>query len=110
MFNKDSLSGLLQQAQKMQESMQEAQNKLLALEVQGEAGAGLVKIKMRGDKSVLKVEIDPSVMNDKEMLEDLIAAAFNDTQKKLDKHSAKEMSKLTGGLPTYMLKDFKLPF
>jgi DNA-binding YbaB/EbfC family protein len=110
MFNKDSLSGLLQQAQKMQESMQEAQKKLTALEVQGNAGAGLVKIKMRGDKSVLKVDIDPSVMNDKDMLEDLIAAAFNDTQKKLDKHSADEMSKLTSGLPTDMLKDFKLPF
>lgn len=110
MFNKESLTGLLQQAQKMQESMQEAQNKLSNLELEGESGAGMVKITMKGDKTTVKVKIDPSVMNDKEMLEDLIAAAFNDTVKKLDKYSSEEMGKLASGLPSELLKGFKLPF
>jgi DNA-binding YbaB/EbfC family protein len=110
MFNKESLSDLLQQAQKMQESMQETQNKLSNLQVEGESGAGMVKITIKGDKTVVKVSIDPSVMDDKDMLEDLIAAAFNDTIKKLDKYSSEEMGKLTSGLPSDLLKGFKLPF
>ena len=110
MFNKDNLLGLLQQAQKMQESMQEAQSKLSSLEIWGESGAGLVKIKIRGDKTVLKVDIDSTIMDDKDMLEDLIVAAFNDSIKKLDKHSSDEMGKLTSGIPSDLLKGFKLPF
>ena len=79
MFGKGGLGGLMKQAQQMQEKMQKMQEEIAQLEVTGESGAGLVKITINGAHNCRRIEIDPSLMeDDKEMLEDLIAAAFND--------------------------------
>ncbi len=106
---KGGMGNLMKQAQKMQEQMQKAQEELANAEVQGEAGAGLVKITMNGRHDVKRVEIDDAVMSeDKEMLEDLLAAAVNDAVRKIEQRNQEEMGKLTGGmnLPAGM----KLPF
>ena len=99
MFNKGGISQMMQQMQKMQEKLQQAQDKLVLLEVTGEAGAGMVKIMMTCSNDVKKVEIDPSVMDDKEMLEDLIVAAYNDATRKAKEVSQSEMGGLTAGIP-----------
>ena len=79
MFGKGGLGGLMKQAQQMQEKMQKMQEEIAQLEVTGESGAGLVKITINGAHNCRRIDIDPSLMeDDKEMLEDLIAAAFND--------------------------------
>jgi len=106
---KGGMGNLMKQAQKMQEQLQEAQAKLAEAEVTGESGAGLVKVTMNGRHDVKRVELDDSVMEeDKEMLEDLLAAAVNDAVRKIESNSQEQMSKMTSGmgLPPGM----KLPF
>ncbi len=106
---KDGLGNLMKQAQKMQEDMQKAQEELKSLEVVGQAGGELVKVVMTGKHEVRKVEINDSLLkDDKDMLEDLIAAAMNDASNKIEKLTKEQMSGLTGGfnLPAGM----KLPF
>ena len=88
MFNKGQLAGLMKQAQAMQENLKKAQEELAFIEVTGEAGSGLVKILMTCKHEVKRVSIDASLMtDDKEMLEDLIAAAFNDAARKAEETS-----------------------
>ena len=107
---KNQLGDLMQQAQKMQEKMQEAQQKLSELEVTGESGAGLVKIVLTGKHEARRLSIDPSLMadNDQEMLEDLIVSAINDAVRKVESESKESMANMTAGLP--LPAGFKLPF
>ena len=110
MFNKGQLAGLMKQAQAMQENLKKAQEELTFIEVTGEAGSGLVKILMTCKHEVKRVSIDASLMtDDKEMLEDLIAAAFNDAARKAEETSEAKMGKLTGGMPG-LPGGMKLPF
>ena len=97
---KGNIAGLMQQAQKMQQEMQKAQEELANLEVTGEAGGGLVKVTLTGKPEMRGIKIDPSLIDpeESEVLEDLIAAAFNDAKVKVEHHMQEEMSKLTGGL------------
>jgi nucleoid-associated protein EbfC len=108
MFNKGAMGNMMQQAQKMQEKLRKEQEEIARMEVEGAAGAGMVKVTMTGKHDVKRVHIDPSVMDDKEMLEDLIAAAINDAVRKLEAVTAERMGALTAGmgLPGGM----KLPF
>ncbi len=108
MFNKGAMGNMMQQAQKMQEKLRKEQEEIARMEVEGAAGAGMVKITMTGKHDVKRVHIDASVMDDKEMLEDLIAAAMNDAVRKLETVTAERMGALTAGmgLPGGM----KLPF
>ena len=109
MSMKGGLGDLMQQAQEMQSKMQSMQDELANAEVQGESGAGLVKITMTGRHDVKRVEIDPSLMTeDKEVLEDLIAAALNDAVRRVEKSQKDKMSNLTAGMP--LPPGFKLPF
>ena len=106
---KGGMGNLMKQAQKMQEQMQKAQEALADAEVSGESGAGLVKVVMNGRHDVKKVDIDDSVMTEeKELLEDLLAAAVNDAVRKIEQNNQEQMSKMTAGmgLPPGM----KLPF
>jgi DNA-binding YbaB/EbfC family protein len=101
----------MQQAQKMQETFQKAQEELANTEVLGEAGGGLVKISMNGKKEVLRVTIDDSLLaNDRDMLEDLVAGAVNDAVRRVNKLKQEKLSGLTGGLGLELPQDFKLPF
>jgi len=110
MFNKGQLAGLMKQAQAMQENLKKAQEELAFIEVTGEAGSGLIKILMTCKHEVKRVSIDASLMtDDKEMLEDLIAAAFNDAARKAEETSEAKMGKLTGGMPG-LPGGMKLPF
>ncbi len=110
MFNKGQLAGLMKQAQAMQENLKKAQDELAFIEVTGEAGSGLVKILMTCKHEVKRVSIAPSLMtDDKDMLEDLIAAAFNDAARKAEEASEAKMGKLTGGMPG-LPGGLKLPF
>ena len=107
MFNKGQLSGLMKQAQAMQENLKKAQEELAHVEVTGESGSGLVKVLMTCKHDVKRITIDPSLLaDDKDMLEDLVAAAFNDAVRKASETSEAKMSKLTAGLPPGL----KLPF
>jgi DNA-binding YbaB/EbfC family protein len=107
MFNKGQLSGLMKQAQAMQENLKKAQDELAFVEVTGESGSGLVKVLMTCKHDVKRIAIDPSLLtDDKDMLEDLVAAAFNDAVRKAAETSEAKMSKLTAGLPAGL----KLPF
>ncbi len=108
MLNKGGIANLMKQAQKMQENMQKAQEELANLEVEGQSGAGAVKIVMTCKHDVKRVTIDPSVMDDKEMLEDLIAAALNDANRRAEQTSQERMGALTAGLP--LPPGMKLPF
>ena len=106
---KGGMGNLMKQAQKMQEQMAKAQEELARAEVTGESGAGLAKVTMTGRHDVKRVELDDSVMQeDKEMLEDLLAAAVNDAVRKIEQNSQEHMAKMTSGmgLPPGM----KLPF
>lgn len=106
---KAGLGGLLKQAQKMQEDMKLAQERLAQEEVTGEAGGGMVKVTMNGQHQVKRVEIDPSVMgDDKEMLEDLVTAAVNAASQRVAERAKESMSELTSGLP--LPPGMKLPF
>jgi DNA-binding YbaB/EbfC family protein len=106
---KNPIANLMQQAQKMQESLKKAQEELAEAQVQGESGGGLVKVTMTGKRIVLKVEIDESlVKDDRDMLEDLVAAAVNDAVNKVAALKQEKMAGLTGGMDLPM--GFKLPF
>lgn len=106
---KDGLGNLMKQAQKMQEDMQKAQEELKSLEVVGQAGGELVKVVMTGKHEVRKVEINDSLLkDDKDMLEDLIAAAMNDASNKIEKLTKEQMFGLTSGLN--LPAGMKLPF
>ena len=106
---KNALGNIMQQAQKMQEDFQKAQEELAAMEVRGESGGGLVKILMTGKREVRKISIDDSLVgDDKDMLEDLVAAAINDAVHKVSKMKKEKMSSLTAGMP--IPPGFKMPF
>jgi hypothetical protein len=107
MFNKGQLAGLMKQAQAMQDNLKKAQDELAFVEVTGEAGGGMVKVTMTCKHEVKRVQIDPGLLTDeKDMIEDLVAAAFNDASRKAEATSQEKMGKLTAGLPAGM----KLPF
>ena len=106
---KNQLAGLMKQAQQMQENMQRAQEELARTEVEGQSGAGMVKIVMTCRHDVKRVTIDPSLLgDDKEMLEDLVAAAFNDANRKVEQTVQQKLSSVTGGLA--LPPGLKLPF
>jgi DNA-binding YbaB/EbfC family protein len=93
------LSGLMKQAQQMQENMKKLQDQLRTTEVEGQSGAGMVKVIMTCGHDVKRVTIDPSLLaDDKEMLEDLVAAAMNDAARKVEATVQEKMAALTGGL------------
>ncbi|TDQ51375.1 YbaB/EbfC family nucleoid-associated protein [Permianibacter aggregans] len=103
------MGNLMKQAQEMQARMQKAQQEIAQMEVTGEAGAGLVKITMTGKHDVRRVELDDSLMQeDKEMLEDLLAAAVNDAVRKVESTTSAKMNSLTAGMP--LPPGFKMPF
>jgi nucleoid-associated protein EbfC len=105
-----NLSGLMKQAQQMQEKMQEMQAKLEGLEIEGVAGAGLVTMTLNGKGDLRRIKIDPKIIDpaDTEMLEDLIVAAHADAKRKIEAAAAEEMQKVTGGLQ--LPPGMKLPF
>jgi len=106
---KGGIGNLMKQAQKMQEDMQRAQAELAKAEIVGESGGGMVKITMNGRHEVLRVTIDDSLIgDDKEMLEDLVAAACNDAVHRIEEHTKEQMSGLTAGLN--LPPGIKLPF
>ena len=105
---KGGLGGLMKQAQMMQENMKKAQEQLAQIEVEGQAGAGVVKVTMTCAHDVRRVSIDPSVMDDREMLEDLVAAAVNDAVRKGEALSQEKMAGFTAGLN--LPPGIKLPF
>ena len=105
---KGNLAGLMQQAKKMQEELQKAQEELAKLTVTGEAGGGLVKVTMTGKHAVRRVEIDPSLLDDREMLEDIVAAAINDAVNRVASTMQERMSDMTSGIP--LPPGMKLPF
>jgi DNA-binding YbaB/EbfC family protein len=110
MFNKGQLAGLMKQAQNMQDNMKKAQEELGNIEVTGESGAGLVKVTMTCKHDVKRVQIDPTLLaDDKDMLEDLVAAAFNAALKKAEDTSSEKMGKITAGMPS-LPGGMKLPF
>ena len=109
MFNKGQLAGLMKQAQAMQDNMKKAQDELGNIEVTGESGAGLVKVTMTCKHDVRRVTIDPSLLaDDKDMLEDLVTAAFNDGLRRAEETSAEKMGKITAGMP--LPPGMKFPF
>ena len=95
---KGGLGGLMKQAQQMQENMKKMQEELATVEVEGQSGGGMVKVAMTCRNDVKRVSIDPGVMDDKEMLEDLIVLAFNDAMKKVESTSQQRMSGFTSGM------------
>ena len=106
---KNQLAGLMKQAQAMQENMKRAQDELALMEVEGVSGAGLVKVTMTCKHDVKRITIDPSLLaDDKDMLEDLVAAAFNDGVRRAEEVSQDKMGKLTAGMP--MPPGMKFPF
>jgi len=110
MFNKGQLAGLMKQAQAMQDNMKKAQEELGQIEVTGESGSGMVRITMTCKHDVRRVTIDPSLLaDDKDMLEDLVAAAFNAAVRKAEETSAEKMAKISAGMPG-LPGGMKLPF
>lgn len=106
---KNPLGNLMQQAQKMQEDFKKIQEEIAAIQVQGESGGGLVSIVMNGKREALKVKIDDSLLgDDKDMLEDLVAAAINDAVNKVAKMKKEKMSSLTAGMS--LPPGFQMPF
>ena len=106
---KGQLAGLMQQAQKMQENMKRLQDELAQIEVEGQSGAGMVKVTMTCKYQVKRVAIDPSLVgDDKDMLEDLVAAAVNDAVRRAEETSQQKMASVTAGLP--LPPGFKMPF
>jgi hypothetical protein len=105
---KGGLGNLMKQAQQMQADMQKAQEEMATIEVTGQAGGGLVSVVMTCRHDVKRVNIDDSVMDDKEMLEDLVAAAMNDAVRQVEKTVEERMSGLTSGMG--LPGGFKLPF
>ena len=106
---KNALGNIMQQAQKMQEDLKKAQQELEMMQVLGESGGGLVKIIMTGKREARKVTIDPSLVGeDKDMLEDMVAAAINDAVNKVGKMKKEKMAEITAGLP--IPPGFQMPF
>ncbi len=105
---KGGLGNLMKQAQKMQEDMQKRQEEMANMEVIGESGGGMVKVAVNGKHEARRVELDGSIMDDKEMLEDLIAAAINDAAHKVESQMRDQMSDMLGGLN--LPPGVKLPF
>ena len=106
---KGGIGNMMKQAQQMQENLQKAQAQIADMEVEGAAGAGLVKVTMTGKHDVRRVSIDASLMSDdKEMLEDLVAAAVNDAVRKVESVTQEKMSSVTAGMP--LPPGMKLPF
>ncbi|NTS75256.1 YbaB/EbfC family nucleoid-associated protein [Catenovulum sp. SM1970] len=106
---KGGMGNIMKQAQQMQERMQKMQEDIAKMEVTGEAGAGMVKVTMLGNHNVRRVEIDDSLMDDdKDMLEDLIAAAINDAVRRVEQTNKEKMAEVTGGMQ--MPPGMKMPF
>jgi len=106
---KGQIAGLMKQAQQMQENLKKAQEEIAGMEVEGQAGAGMIKVVMTGRHDVKRVSIDPSLMSeDKDMLEDLIAAAVNDAVRRVEAATQEKMGGLTSGLG--LPPGMKLPF
>jgi DNA-binding YbaB/EbfC family protein len=105
---KGGIAGLMKQAQQMQENMKKMQDQLATVEVEGQAGAGMVKVLMTCKYDVRRVSIDDSVLDDKEMLEDLVAAAMNDAVRKVETTTQEKMAGFTAGLN--LPPGMKLPF
>jgi DNA-binding YbaB/EbfC family protein len=106
---KGNIGQLMKQAQLMQENMRRMQEQLATLEVEGQSGAGMVKVEMTCKHEVKRVSIDPSLVgDDREMLEDLLVAAFNDAARRVESTIAEKMSGMTAGLG--LPAGFKLPF
>jgi nucleoid-associated protein EbfC len=106
---KGQLAGLMKQAQQMQDNMKKLQEQLASIEVEGQSGAGMVKVLMNCHYDVRRVAIDDSLLkDDKDMLEDLVAAAVNDAVRKVESTKQERMSGLTAGLP--LPPGFKMPF
>jgi DNA-binding YbaB/EbfC family protein len=109
MFNKGQMAGVMKQVQAMQDNLRRAQEEIAVAEVEGQSGAGLVKVVMNGKHDVKRVSIDPSLLgDDKDMLEDLVAAAVNDAVRKVEAMSQQKLGPLTAGLP--LPPGMKLPF
>ena len=110
MFNKGQLAGLMKQAQAMQDNLKKAQDELANVEVTGESGSGMVKVLMTCKHQVRRITLDPSLMSDdKEMVEDLLAAALNDAVRKVEETSQARLGKVTAGMPG-LPGGMKLPF
>ena len=110
MFNKGQLAGLMKQAQAMQDNVKKAQDELAFVEVTAESGSGLVKITMTCKHEVKRVEIAPSLLtDDKDMIEDLVAAAFNAAVRKAEEVSGEKMGKITAVMPS-LPGGMKMPF
>lgn len=105
---KGNIAALMQQAQKMQQEMEKAKKELAELEVSGEAAGGLVKVTMDGRHAVRNISIDPGLVDDVEMLEDVVTAAINDAVNRLAQANEQRMGELTSGLP--LPPGFKMPF
>ena len=106
---KNQIAGLMKQAQAMQDNLKKAQEELGNIEVEGQSGAGLVRVTMTCKHEVKRVAIDPSLLaDDKDMLEDLVAAAFNDGLRRAEAVSQEKMSKVTAGMP--LPPGMKFPF
>jgi len=105
---KGGIAGLMKQAQQMQENMKKMQDQLATVEVEGQSGAGMVKVLMTCKYDVRRVSIDQSVMDDKEMLEDLLAAAVNDAVRRVETTTQEKMAGFTAGLN--LPPGMKLPF
>ncbi|WP_295353545.1 YbaB/EbfC family nucleoid-associated protein [uncultured Succinivibrio sp.] len=106
MFN---MGNMMKQAQMMQERLQKAQDEIAKMEVTGESGAGMVKITITGNHEVRRVEIDDSIFgDDKEICEDLLAAAYNDAHRRIEEQSKEKLSAVTGGMQ--LPPGMKLPF
>ena len=100
MMNKGQLAGLMKQAQQMQDNMRKMQEQLATIEVEGQSGAGMVKVVMTCRHDVKRITIDPSLLaDDKEMLEDLVAAAVNDAVRRVESTVQEKMAGVTAGLP-----------
>ena len=106
---KNQLAGLMKQAQQMQDNLKKAQEQLAGIEVEGQSGAGLVKVLVNCRNEVKRITIDPSLLaDDKDMLEDLVVAAMNDAWRRAEQTSQEKMASVTQGLP--LPPGFKMPF
>ena len=106
---KNQLAGLMKQAQQMQDNMKKMQDQLANVEVEGQAGAGMVKVLITCRNEIKRISIDPSLLaDDKDMLEDLLVAATNDALRRAEQTASEKMGTVTAGLP--LPAGFKLPF
>ncbi|WMY97723.1 MAG: YbaB/EbfC family nucleoid-associated protein [Arsenophonus sp.] len=109
MFNKNTLSSFIERAQEMQEKIKKTQEEMSKIKVTGESGAGLVKITINGTHYCQKINIDPSLLLDeKEILEDLIVAAFNDAVRRIDQIQKEKMKNISTNIP--FIPGLKIPF